>query len=137
MECLYFFEISLSQRCLSIFFYALYILVVCNFLKTKQVRCFSCVVNNFINLNMDLLYFLISSKRWISQRDVSLVGDRLDTLCCPPWQKIRPEGRLSRSVLFSTHSSQSFLLLVHSEHWILRFAALLRNWQPNSCSCFL
>ena len=44
----------------------------------------SSVSNIFVNLNMDLLYILIPSRRLISQRDVSLVGDSLDTLCCPP-----------------------------------------------------
>ena len=47
----------------------------------------SCVTNSFVNLIIDLLYIFVPSRRLISQRDVSLVGDTLDIPCCPQLTK--------------------------------------------------
>ena len=58
----------------------------------------TCVSNIFVNLKMDLLYILGPSRRLISHRDVSLVGDSLGTPCYP--QRSKNKTRKTGLMLF-------------------------------------
>ena len=70
----------------------------------------TCVSNIFVNLKMDLLYILVPSRRLISHRDVSLVGDSLDTPCCPQLSKnkTRKQVIMFRFVFHSLFSVLNF-----------------------------